>query len=274
MSYTIKSEIFAQLVDMLEKNCGIDLSKYRDKCIMRRIAVRLRALHLEKIENYIDFLNQNPNEYDKLLDVLTINVTQFFRNPSTFDAIRTMVIPKILARKQESGQRHIRFWSAGCASGEETFSLAILLKEALQEETRNYSIIIYGTDVDQGVIRKAKEGAYSWLQLEGIPKAYLEKHFFQIKDKFALDPEIKKMVYFKKSDLLKDEGFTRIDLILCRNILIYFSLDIQEQILAKFHRSLNADGFLILGKVESLIGSTRNSYFPINLSERIFLKKA
>ena len=208
------------------------------------------------------------------MNVLTINVTQFFRNLSTFEAIRKTIIPGILEKKGENIQRHIRFWSAGCASGEEAYSLAILLKEALQDEEKNYSIMIYGTDVDTEILKKAKDGVYTWMQLEGLPKRYLDKYFFQVGDKFALDPGIKKMVYFKISDLLKDEGFSRLDLILCRNILIYFSLDIQEKILTRFHRSLNTNGYLILGKVESLIGSTRKHYIPINLSERIFIKKA
>jgi len=145
MEKTQKQDSFTTLIEVLEKNCGLDLSKYRNKCIMRRIAVRLRALRLEKIHQYIDYLHENPNEFDKLMNVLTINVTKFFRNPSTFEAIRRTIIPEILKNKERLGQRHIRFWSAGCATGEEAHSLAILLNEALGERARDFSIIIYGT---------------------------------------------------------------------------------------------------------------------------------
>lgn len=261
---------FRAIRDILFEREGFDLDSYKDKCIQRRISVRIRASGCKNAEEYIDLLKRKKDEVKKLLNVLTINVTEFFRNNSTFDKIKDIVLPEILAMEETSGSIHI--WSAGCASGEEPYTLAIILKEFFPEELKKLSVEITATDIDEGILKKAAEGHYQRDKLIGMPPDLRQKYFKEDGDKYNLSIDIKKMVSFVKEDIFQEGLHRGVDLIICRNLLIYFSRDKQEWVLNEFWKGLKPGGFLVLGRAEILVGEGRKLFTTVCPRERIYRK--
>jgi len=221
----------------------------------------------------MNILDKNPDEYDKLLDSLTINVTEFFRNPGTFDFLYENILPELIAEKRFESLKTIRIWSAGCAAGEEPYSLAILLKELLGAKINSYNIKIWGTDIDDASLERARNGVYQTSGMDNLPPNLLSKYFSQgSSGEYILKEEIKKMVDFRKSDLISEMGPTNLDMILCRNVVIYFSRKLQERLFLDFLSCLRAGGYLVLGKVETLVGKAVNLFERVNNRERIFRK--
>jgi len=266
---------FVRLQRKILKERGFALDQYNPDYIQRRIAVRMRACNVNSYHEYIRILDSDPQEYNRLFDALTINVSQFFRDSSVFEAVRTQLFPTLIKEKKETGDTTIRIWSAGCASGEEPYSLIILLKEILGLEMENYLISLYATDIDQECLQKAREGVYSKESLVNLKKEYLDKYFTLLpNEKYKLSEEIKNMVIFKYHHLLKDSIFPALDIIFCRNVLIYFTQEMKEQILEIFYKSLTTHGFLVIGKSELLFFSKARYYFyPFNTLEHIFRKE-
>lgn len=260
------------LKNLLFKKRGLDLSEYKDKYIKRRIAVRLRSTKCKSIEEYIHYLQQNETEYKKLLDVIAIQVTQFFRNPQTFRLIKQKIIPELTFLKFKKHSEFIRIWSAGCASGEEPYSLAILLKEALGKDIDKFKITIFATDIDKSALNKGILGVYNKSKLAEVEPEIVNKYFSISDGEYYLKEEVKKMVFFRRQNLLQPLTFDYLDIIFCRNVLIYFSRECQERILLNFAEVLNKGGFLILGKAETLIGKSRGSFQTIDIKERIYQK--
>lgn len=256
--------------DVLFEREGFDLDSYKDKCIQRRISFRVRTSGCKSIEDYIELLKKKDDEVKKLLYALTINVTEFFRNRSTFDKLREVVFPDIFFINNRKGA--VNIWSAGCASGEEPYTIAIILKEYFPEELKRFNISIRATDVDERVLKKAGEGTYPADRLAGVGPR-LRARFFQADgDRYRLSADIKKMVSFRKEDIFQ-EGLQRgEDLVMCRNLLIYFSREKQEWVLNEFWKSLKPGGFLILGRAEILVGDTRRLFTTVCPRERIYRK--
>ncbi len=253
------------------KERGLDLSQYREKCLKRRIDVRLRAIGAHTYTDYMAVLKKDPSEYDRLLDTLTINVTDFFRDRSTYRVIEETVIPELVASKKKQGKKIIRVWSAACASGEEPYSMAILFHKILGKRIGDYLISIYGTDIDEKVIEKAKRGEYEAGAVSEVDERIL-KRYFKHNLKYELKEGIKQMVRFKHHDLISDNPPGHLDIILCRNVLIYFSRDLQMRLFDKFCEALNRGGYLILGKTESLAGESAGLFQPVSNRERIYKK--
>lgn len=266
---------YARLQKKILKERGFALDQYNPDYIQRRIAVRMRARNVNSYSEYIHILDTDPQEYNRLFDVLTINVSQFFRDPTVFEAVRTTLLPTLIKEKKQTGDTAIRIWSAGCASGEEPYSIAILLKETLGQEIKNYLISLYATDIDHECLFKAREGIYGKESLVSLKKEYLDKYFTPLpNEKYKLSDEIRNTVIFKYHHLLKDTSFPALDIIFCRNVLIYFTQEMKEKILEIFYRSLGAHGFLIIGKSELLFFSKARYYFyPFNPLEHIFRKE-
>lgn len=252
---------------------GIDITRYKDRCLLRRIAVRLRASGAADLQTYLKVVRRNPIERGQLVRALTIHVSQFFRNPSTFQTLQHEVLPAILAEKDRAGGRSLRVWSAGCACGEEAYSLAMLLCETAPEALRRYSTTIYGTDIEPECLRAAREGRYPTASLKSVPAGWRQRYFEPAGVQYAVGPVLRGLVHFKRHNILNPVPFGRIDLVVFRNVLIYMSDALQEQVLLSVHGALNSGGYLILGKVEGLSGAAKDLFAPVNVPERIYRKR-
>lgn len=272
MSYLNEDKNFHSLLEKIHEEHGVDLTEYRPKCLGRRIYTRLQATSSGSIAEYIRYLDENPSEYKNLMDAVTINVTEFFRNPEVFHAIEKIVLPELIARKRAEGKTILRIWSAGCASGEETYSFAILLCEYLKEQTNDFRINIYGTDIDKKVLAYAIEGKYPSAALKEVPLHIIQKYFSADGENYVIADKVRLITKFMHHDLVKDKPIEHVDLILCRNVVIYFSRDLTHKIYAAFYQSLHTKGYLILGKVEALWGEVTRYFKAVDNRERIYQK--
>ncbi|MDT8317597.1 MAG: protein-glutamate O-methyltransferase CheR [bacterium] len=269
----ISDDAFLDIRNLLFERSTLDINNYKDKCIKRRIAVRVRANGCKTAEEYIDLLKRRTSELENLLKTLTINVTQFFRNPFAFDEIRKDIFPLIFKKKADEQDSPLKIWSVGCSSGEEPYTLAIILKEYFKKELMRFPAVIVATDFDAEVIAKAREGIYHKKSLEEVPVHLKEKYFIPLTGgNFRITSQIKEMVTFKKRNILQDELREKQDLIICRNMLIYFSREQQGAILDKLTESLTMGGFLVLGKAETLVSNSRNNFKTVSSRERIYQK--
>ncbi len=258
--------VFARLRRVVHRRTGLDLSPYKDRFIERRVAIRQRAAGRERLVDYLEFLEAEPGELELLLRCLTIHVSEFFRNPSTFAAIRTEVLPRLFAA---GASRHLSFWSVGCARGEEPYSLAILVNEYLGAARRGWDVRIHAIDVDDRVLEDAKLAEYGPHQLGALEPALLERYFTG-EGRRRLVPEIRRMVQFHRRDILMDPPGGDYDFILCRNLLIYLERAGQEQVLERFARALRPGGFLVLGRTEVFVGPGRPGFDVVDARERIY----
>jgi chemotaxis protein methyltransferase CheR len=264
---------FRGLRDLVLAAGGIDLDRYKDRCVLRRIAVRQRASGAADLRAYLKLVSRDPVERAQLVKALTIHVSQFFRNPTTFRAIETDVLPAILGDKDRTGSRALRLWSAGCSCGEEAYSLALLLRETARNALGHYSTTIYGTDIELECLRAAREGRYTEASLKAMPPGWRQRYFTQCGNQYVVGPELRRLVHFKRHSVLDPVPFGRIDLVVFRNVLIYMTDALQEQVLLGVHGALNPGGYLILGKVEGLSGRTRDLFDAVNVPERIYRKR-
>jgi chemotaxis protein methyltransferase CheR len=264
-------EELEKLKRKIERDRGFNCAFYKDKCLRRRIAVRMRARGRKSFAEYSALLEQEPGEYDHLLDTLTINVTKFFRNPETWEAVEAQVVPHLFA-----GRGPIRVWSAGSASGEEAYTVSILLQEWAEKHRRTAEldrVRIVGTDIDRRSLESAERGVYPELSLTETP-ARVRERWFSAGPPFRIRPEAQRNVSFVRRDLISERAETGQSLVFCRNVVIYFDREIQERLFKDFYDALVPGGFLVLGKVETLIGVARTLFRPVNNRERIFQKPA
>ncbi|MBU8848831.1 MAG: protein-glutamate O-methyltransferase CheR [Desulfobacterales bacterium] len=246
-----------KILSYLKKNRGFDFSGNRPDVIKRRITNRLTDTKCTDYEQYLSYLQNNPKELDFLIDVLTINVSRFFRNTLTFEYIADILLHDIIAQKSVANDTTLRIWSAGCATGEEPYSVAILINELIKKEKLNIKLNIFATDIDKKSLKNAKAGNYHFESIKDI-KYHILKKYFTIKDEcYFLNPEIKDLVSFYAYDMLDkktyvpaESVFGDFDLVFCRNLLIYFQNDYQNLIFEKLYRSLAKKGHLILGEAE------------------------
>jgi chemotaxis protein methyltransferase CheR len=247
---------------------GFNCRSYKDKCLRRRIAVRMRARGEESLAGYGALLDRDPREYDLLLDALTINVTKFFRNAPVWEAIEERVVPTLFERPAP-----VRIWSAGCASGEEAYSASILLHEWAARHGRARELDrfgILGTDIDRRSLDAARRAEFPELSLDETSPERRERWFSALGPPFRLHEEARRNVDFLQRDVISGPAEQGQSLILCRNVIIYFDREIQEELFQRFHDGLLPGGFLVLGKVETLLGRARSLLRPVSTRERIF----
>ena len=256
-----------KILDYLQNQKGFDFSGYRRSLLERRINKRLLATETGNFNEYCTFLTNNQIEADELIDALTINVSQFFRNPLVFEFISEKLLPPMISEKLQRYKKYLRIWSAGCASGEEAYSLAIIFNEFLEKEKLELDLRIFATDIDKKSLKSAEEGLYNFESIKDVRYGLLSKYFIQKNNSFRIVSKIKNMVNFSSYDLLEKNSyappesiFGNFDLIFCRNVLIYFNLEYQEKIFEKLHRSLVPKGYLILGEAE-MISKRYQRYF-------------
>ncbi len=250
----------------------VDMTRYRPQYVERRVATRLRALGLHSYRQYADYIETHPEEYAKLVDTLTINVTEFFRDAPVFDLIRSQVLPELVASRLAARQRMIRVWSAGCATGEEPYSIAMALLEALGDDARHMRVSVLATDLDEGALRKAREATYPIERLGSIPEALRLKYVEVDADVFRIRPEITRLVKFRKLDLFSDRPLSVVDMVFCRNVFIYFNREQQEAALEAFWSAIVRGGYLVLGRSEKLAPAMAKRFELVSGRERIYRK--
>lgn len=271
---TISPAAFADLTERLRAKRGLNLHGYKSHYARRRVAVRLRARQCSDLEEYLRLLDREPEEWNQLLQALAINVSSFFRNPGTFAVIRHRILPEVIQWRQRRGQPRLRLWSAGCADGEEAYSLAILLREHFAGALATMAVSVLATDLDAQSVAQAQAGSYAETRLTELPTELREKYFRPQGGQWSLRRRVAGLVEFSRHDLLSQPGPADLDLILCRNVLIYLSRAEQERILARFIASLRPEGFLVLGKTETLFGRLRRTMLAVAPRERVYQKPA
>jgi len=260
---------FFALTRKISLDRGFGCASYKDKCLRRRIAVRMRARGVHTYEDYARVLDDDAAEYDRLLDALTINVTKLFRNWDVYASIAANVVPALFS----SEQPQIRVWSAGCSSGDEPFSLAILFHRhaAITGMLAQLGRVeIVGTDIDRKCLEAAERGQFEEGDFSDTPDELRRRYFSSVRP-FTVVRSVRDLVRFESRDLLRESPPPgRHDLIVCRNVLIYFDRDTQERLFELFYESLVPHGYLVLGKVETLLGRSRSRFAPVDARERIF----
>lgn len=262
-------EAFAQVRRLLLERRHFDIGMYKDRCLKRRIASRVRALGLHDPQAYVQALEGDSAEVDALMTALTIHVSQFFRNPSMFATLERSVLPALIQQVRAEGRGAVRLWSAGCSSGEEPYSLALVVAALGPTEL---PVQILGTDLSPAILEVARAGLFDPQRLAEVPPAVRSRYFTQVETRFRLVDEVRGRVRFSCHNLLTAPDYPRADLILCRNVLIYFSREEQEKILARFAAALPSGGLLVLGKAEMLLGEARNLFRVESPAERIYRK--
>jgi len=265
---------FAALTRRVSKDAGLTLDAYKDKCLRRRLLVRMRACGVHTYGEYMGVLDRRPEEWEKLKDALTINVTRFYRNPETWDRLRRDVLPELM--KARHGR--LTAWSAGCASGEEPHTLAMLctvVAEALGHPAWADRVRIDATDIDRQSLERAAAGRYPTGAFVEAP-AWITAQFCEaVEDGWQVRESVRKLVTVRRLDLTREPSpGTGYDLILCRNVVIYFDRPMQEHLFAQFADALAPGGILVLGKVETLLGPARERLTLVDARERIFRRAA
>jgi chemotaxis methyl-accepting protein methylase len=257
---------FATLTDKITRERGFGCASYKEKCVRRRIAVRMRAHGVHTYDEYAAVLDRDAHEYERLLDALTINVTKFFRNPETFAAIDREIVPALFARAEPQ----VRLWSAGCASGEEAYSLAILMhRHAIANGRRFDRVEVQGTDVDRASLAAAERATYLEPTLSDTPSD-IRQMYFSTQSPHRVQADVRARVQFRRHDLLREPFPEPLHLVCCRNVIIYFDRATQEALFERFAQAILPGGFLVLGRVETLFGPARSLFAPVDGRERLF----
>ena len=260
---------FDNIIDLLRTHTGHDFSSYKRNTIQRRIERCMGIHQIDDIVNYISFLKGNPQELNLLFKEFLIGVTSFFREPIEWELLKEKVIPALLA--QRSPTDTIRVWISGCSTGEEAYSLAIVFKDVMEKlkSSKDYSIQIFATDLDCEAIDKAREGIFSLNIAKDMSAERLNRYFVKMDRGYQVVKEIRDMVIFAQQNMIKDPPFTKVDIMICRNLLIYLTPEIQKKLIPLFHYSLNSGGFLFLGSAES-VGNFTDLFKPLDLKSRIY----
>jgi two-component system, chemotaxis family, CheB/CheR fusion protein len=254
-------------LEHVKESRGFDFSGYKRATLARRIRKRMVEVGCDDYEAYVDYLEANPREYAELFNTILINVTGFFRDREAWDYLAAEIVPTLIESVPDEEQ--IRVWSAGCASGEEAYSIAIVLLEAIGEDDFKRRVKIYATDIDDGALAEARAAVYSPGALEDLPSELVERYFVENGRGFGFRPDLRRSVIFGRNELLQDAPISRIDLLICRNVLMYFTVEAQTRILSQLNFALRDRGFLFLGKSEMLV--RHSEYFtPVDVKRRVF----
>jgi two-component system, chemotaxis family, CheB/CheR fusion protein len=267
MATSPEMDNFERLLEHLRHARGVDFAAYKRTSLMRRVTKRMDAVGVTSYDGYLDFLQLHPDEFEPLFNTILINVTSFFRDPEVWAYLDTAVLAGLLDNRAAS--EPLRVWCAGCASGEEAYSVAMLLAERIGIDGVREHAKIYATDIDQETLSEARRAAFPIGETADLPPGFLEKYFTVDGNVAALNRELRRAVMFGRIDLLEDAPISRIDLLLCRNTLMYFNSEAQARVLSRFSFSLKPEGSLVLGRAEMLF-SHSGMFVPVDLPHRIF----
>ncbi len=263
---------FEALLAYLQSGRAFDFTGYKRPSLMRRVARRMDTLGIEGYADYTDYLEVHPEEFSLLFNTILINVTSFFRDATAWETLRSEVVPSILRRKP--APEPIRIWSAGCASGEEAYSLAIMMAEAIGIEQFRNRVKIYATDVDDEALAQARAASYAAKDLEDVDEPLRERYFEPVNGRYVFKTELRRSIMFGRHDLVRDAPISHVDLLACRNTLMYFNAETQARVLTRFHFALdNGGGVLFLGRAELML-SHAHLFQAIDVKSRIFSKIA
>jgi two-component system, chemotaxis family, CheB/CheR fusion protein len=262
---------FERLLSYLKESRAFDFTGYKRASLMRRVQHQMRQIGVDSFEEYHDYLQVHPDEFTALFNTILINVTGFFRDDEAWEYMRSSVLPSLL---DEIGLAPIRLWSAGCASGEEAYSLAMELAERLGQDAFRAQVKIYATDVDEDALAVARQATYSERDLAGLPEGYQDRYFESVGgSRYVFRKELRRCVIFGRNDLVQDAPISRIDLLACRNTLMYFNAETQSRIVSRLGFALRPNGVLFLGKAEMLLNHA-TTFEPLDLKRRFFRKAA
>jgi two-component system CheB/CheR fusion protein len=258
---------FETLLQYLKQSRGFDFTGYKRSSLIRRTGRRMSQVGVNDYGEYLDYLEVNPDEFTALFNTILINVTGFFRDPDVWQYLRTDAIPKLLAEKDPEAP--IRVWCAGCASGEEAYTLAIVLAELLGIEEFQRRVKIYATDIDEVALGVARHGSYGANDVDGLEPDLLRDYFEAYGGRYTFRKDLRRCVIFGRNDLVQNAPISRIDMLVCRNTLMYFNAETQARVLTRLHFALAPHGLLFLGKAEMLF-SYANLFVPVDLKRRVF----
>ncbi len=259
---------FEALLVYLRERRGFDFTGYKRPSLVRRVRRRMAEVGTSSVAEYQDHLEVHPEEFTPLFNTILINVTSFFRDRPSWDHLRDRLLPDLLA----STGSGIRVWSAGCASGQEAYSLAILLAGALGTEQFRDRVKIYATDVDEEALVQARQAVFTEREMTGLTQDQVEEYFQAEGTRWAFRKDLRRSVIFGRNDLVQDAPISHVDLLLCRNTLMYFNAETQNRIIGRLHFALNPHGLLFLGKAEMLL-SHPQFFAPVDLTRRFFRKR-
>jgi len=261
---------FESLLSYLQHSRGFDFSGYKRPSLMRRVDRRMQAAGVPTYTDYIDYLEVHPEEFSQLFNTILINVTSFFRDPPAWSFLSEKVVPRLLEQKPASEQ--VRIWSAGSASGEEAYTIAMVLAEKMGVDAFRQRVKIYATDVDDDALNTARQAVYGAKDLEAVDEKLRRKYFAPADGAFGFRADMRRSIIFGRHDLVQDAPISRLDLLVCRNTIMYFNAETQARILARFHFALNGGvGYLFLGRAEMLL-THGNLFAPLDLKHRVFTK--
>lgn len=251
MATSLSEQEFDMFRGMIYKQSGIHFSNSNRTVLESRIRERLRSSKLATVGDYFKLISSNDEEMKDFLDSVTTNLTRFFRNKAHFETFENYLLPDMIAHKEKRNDKYVRVWSAGCSTGEEPYSIAIVLKEKLNPR---YQIEIVGSDLSLKSLMTAKEGFYPESRVEGIPSTYLSRYFDRKRDGYQIKDEIKNIVKLDYHNLKHDTSLRNIDILFCRNVLIYFDAAAQKEVVDKFWNCMTRHSYLFIGHSESLFG--------------------
>ncbi|HEX4723377.1 MAG TPA: CheR family methyltransferase, partial [Pseudonocardiaceae bacterium] len=260
---------FEEILQYLKETRGFDFTGYKRSSLMRRVDRRMAQVGVDNYVEYLDVLQVNTDEFASLFNTILINVTGFFRDPDAWAFMQTDIVPSLLA--EHGPDEPVRLWSAGCATGEEAYSLAIVMAEALGPDEFRRRVKIYATDVDEEALGHARHAVYTEKDVQALGPDLVQRYFDVAAGRYAFRKELRRAVIFGRNDLVQDAPISRIDLLACRNTLMYFNADTQTKVLDKFHFALSRRGLLFLGKAEMLLSHSR-IFDPVDLKRRVFRK--
>jgi chemotaxis protein methyltransferase CheR len=258
---------FQRLKKNLQEKVNVNFSGYRDEYLKRRINIRLRATNTNTFGRYLQYLAKNPDEYNVLLNEITVNYTTFMRDSDVYHYLEYQVLPKLFQKSP------VRIWSAGCASGEEPYSLAILTHKILGEKLASHNVTIYASDIDKDALSKAAKGEYQEKQVQGVNGLLVDNYFNKENGVYKIKNHIKQLVHFEEFDLMKPAVHTNLDLILCRNVMIYFSREGQQRVHMNFYNALRDGGYFVSGKAEILSGEPAAKFMSIDVKARVYQRQ-
>jgi two-component system CheB/CheR fusion protein len=257
------------LLDFVRESRGFDFTGYKRTSLERRIAKRMTTVGVTNYEEYLDYLQVHGEEFAELFNTILINVTSFFRDDQTWEYLAEEIVPQLISSRPPDSP--LRIWCAGVASGEEAYTTAMVFARVLGDASFRERVKIYATDIDEEALDQARHGAYLPRQVEEVPRDALERFFERTDQRYIFRKDLRRCVIFGRNDLVQDAPISHIDLLVCRNTLMYFTADAQSQILRRFHFALDDAGFLLLGKSEMLI-THANLFAPVDLKRRVFRK--
>ncbi|MEJ5327859.1 MAG: protein-glutamate O-methyltransferase CheR [Candidatus Bathyarchaeia archaeon] len=257
---------YQKLKNLLHETIGLNFSCYRDEYLRRRLSIRLRATGTFTFSKYLNYLKKNPQEFNNILNDLTINFTTFFRDRDVYDYLEKNLLPLLFKSKE------VTIWSAGCATGEEPYSLAILVHKVIGTQLSNYNVTIYASDIDEDALAKAQKGVYNKKQLYEVEDSIINKYFSYNCGTYQIKDFIKQLVHFEKHDLMKPPLHNELDLILCRNVMIFFARESQQQVHMQFYDALREGGYLVIGKSEMLSSDTSAKFVCVDINCRVYKK--